>query len=109
LINDPRRGRLRSYKGQPQVVDDSVHRRIVREEGDDLHLTALMEPLTLLHEYCKAAALRAEHRIDLVNFTDHLGPAPPGDLRSLFLDDDQLPGRLLRLAGFPPMGIKEER
>jgi hypothetical protein len=30
-----------------------------------------MKPLTLLHEYCKAAALGADKRIDLVDFPDH--------------------------------------
>ena len=42
------------------MVDDSVHHRKVRNKGDDLH---------------RAAALRAEERVDLIHFTDHLGPA----------------------------------
>jgi len=41
------------------VVDDAVHSLIIRDEGDDLHLTA---------------ALGTDHRVDLVDLPDHLGP-----------------------------------
>jgi len=42
------------------VVDDAVHHGIVGEESDDLH---------------DAAAVGAGHGVNLIDFTDHLGPA----------------------------------
>jgi len=58
-----RRGPLRD-KGQLEVVNDPVHHGIVGEESDDLH---------------DAAALRADHRVNLIDLPDHLGPAFGGD------------------------------
>lgn len=46
-------------KRQFQVVDAAVHNRIIGEEGDNAHL---------------AAAARAEHRVNLTDLADHLGP-----------------------------------
>jgi len=54
--------RLLRHKHELEVIDDAVHGLIIGYEGDDLHLTALMKPLTLLHEYCKAAAFGADKR-----------------------------------------------
>jgi len=78
--------RLRRHERQLQMLHDPVHNGNLRDEGDDLHLAALMEPLTLLHEYCKAAALGAEHRVNLIDFSDHLGPALGGDALQVLLD-----------------------
>jgi len=39
--------RLLRYKHELEVVDDPVHRQIIGYEGDDLHLTALMELLVM--------------------------------------------------------------
>ena len=52
------------------MVDDSVDHGIVSEERDDLHLSA---------------ALRADHRINFIDFADHLGPALGGDRPELLL------------------------
>ena len=57
--------RLRRHELKFEVVDDAVHGPELLDEGDDLHPAALMEPLTLLHEYCKAAAFRAALRSPL--------------------------------------------
>jgi hypothetical protein len=76
-----RRGPLRD-KGQVEVVDDAVDHGIVGEESDDLH---------------RAAALRADHRINFIDFTDHIGPAFGGDGPELFLhhpEKDRLLGPL---------------
>ena len=62
------------------MVDDPVHHGIVGEESDDLHL---------------AAALGAGQGIDLINLAANLGPTAAGNPQALFLDDDQLPRRLL--------------
>jgi len=48
---------------------------ILRDEGGDFPSAALMEPLTLLLESCKAATLGAGHRVDLVDLRGHLRPA----------------------------------
>jgi hypothetical protein len=100
------------------VFDDAVHGLIIGYESDDLHLTALMEPLTLLHEYYKAAALRAEHRINLVNLADH-GRASQSSMRlpnqgrpalgrdglKLLLGHPQNQRRDARLPHLPPVGV----
>jgi hypothetical protein len=53
LISNPWRGRLRSHKGELQVVDDSVEHREIGEEGNNLYLptrsaSSLVSALTLL-------------------------------------------------------------
>lgn len=63
------------------MVDDSVDDGIISDEGDDSHL---------------ASAGRTDKRIYLINFSDHLGPAPRWDLRALLLKkglDSCLAGR----------------
>ena len=65
--------RLLRYKHELEVVDDPVHGQIIGYEGDDLHLTALMEPLTLLHEYCKAALMEAMRTTRLPHFGQTIG------------------------------------
>jgi hypothetical protein len=47
-------------EGQLEVVDDAVHHGIVGKESDNLH---------------RAAALGTDHRVDFINFTNHLSPA----------------------------------
>jgi hypothetical protein len=105
LISDLGRWGPFRKEGQLQVVDDTVYNRIVGEETNDLHLTALMEPLTLLHEYYKAAALRAEHRIDLVNLADHGRPALGGDGPQLLLCDPEGESLPASLPDLPPVGV----
>jgi hypothetical protein len=46
------------------VLDNSIDDGRVGEESDDAHLTA---------------TLRADHRVNLIDFSDHLGPAPGRD------------------------------
>ena len=53
------------------IVDDGV----ISDEGDDSHL---------------ALALGTNQGIDLIDLAGHLGPAPPWDLPSLLLDDQEL-------------------
>ena len=48
--------RLRRHERQLQVIDDAIHRGILREEGDDLH---------------SAAALETDHRVNLIDFPYH--------------------------------------
>jgi hypothetical protein len=52
------------------VIDNPIDHGIVGEESDDAHL---------------AAALRADHRVNLIDLADHLGPAPGRDGPELFL------------------------
>ena len=66
---------LISFCSSPVVPEDSVHNGEIGEEGDDLHL---------------AAALGAEHRVDLIHFSDHLGPAAAGNPPPFLLDDQEL-------------------
>ena len=85
-----RRRRPLGDKGQLEVVDDPVHYGGLREEGDDFH---------------PASALRANHRIDLIDLPDHFGPALGGDAPRLLLDNAQRSRRQARLADLPPMGL----
>jgi len=50
------------HKRQLQMLHYPIHDGNLRDEGDDLHPAPLMEQLTLLLEYCKAAAFRAALR-----------------------------------------------
>jgi hypothetical protein len=61
-------------------LDDPVHHGIVREEGNYVHLTL---------------AFGTDQRVDFINLTANLGPAPPWDLPRLLLDDDELAGSFL--------------
>jgi len=60
LIGDVRWGRLVRGKCKLEVVNDAIDYGEIGEESDDPH---------------HAAALRADHRINFIDFTDHLGPA----------------------------------
>ena len=62
------------------MIDDPVHDGMLRQEGDGLHAAPLMEPLTLLHEYCKAAELGTDHGVDFIDLPDH-GSASPSSMR----------------------------
>jgi len=75
------------------VVDDAVHHRVVREESDEFHL---------------AAAMRAEHRVDLINLPDHLSPVLARDAPQLVLDNPERKSCQARLIDLPPMGIGVE-
>ena len=113
-----RRRPLRNER-QLQVIDDPVHDGMVRDEGDDLHPAALMEPLTLLHEYCKAAAFRTDHGVDLVDLPDQ-GSASPSSMRlpnqgrpalggetaEFLLDDSERRRRKARLPDLSPVGVR---
>jgi hypothetical protein len=57
------------------MVDDAIDHGEIREEGNGLHLSA---------------TLGTKEWINLIHFSDHLGPAPPGDLRAFLLDDQEL-------------------
>jgi len=126
-----RRRPLRNER-QLQVIDDPVHDGMVRDEGDDLHPAALMEPLTLLHEYCKAAAFRTDHGVDLVDLPDQgsaspssmrlpdQGSASPSSMRlpnqgrpalggetaEFLLDDSERRRRKARLPDLSPVGVR---
>ena len=56
---------------QLELVDGAVHHGIVGKESDDLH---------------RAAALRADYRINFIGFADHLDPALGGDRPELPLN-----------------------
>jgi hypothetical protein len=60
------------------MIDDAVDHSIVCNKGDDLH---------------PAAALGADHRVNLIHFADHLCPALGGDGPELFLDNEISSGR----------------
>ena len=87
-----RRGSLRD-KRQLEVVDDAVHHGIVGEEGDDLHL---------------ATVLGADHRVNLIDFADHLGPALGRDRPELLLHNQERDSGLTCLPDLPPMRISVE-
>ena len=69
-MGEMRRGRLVGDEGELEVVDNPVDHSIVGEEGDDLHLSAASE---------------ADHRVHLIHFPDHLGPALGRDRPELVL------------------------
>jgi len=87
-----RRWSLR-HKCQLEVIDDTVDHGIVGEEGDDAHL---------------AAALRAEHRVNLIDLPDHLGPAFGGEGTELLLHHSERNRHQARLLDLPPMGVPVE-
>jgi hypothetical protein len=57
------------------LVDDSVHHRIVHNEGDYFY---------------RRAALRKDERVNLINLADHRSPTPPGDFWAVLLNEDEL-------------------
>jgi len=75
------------------VIDDPVDHGIIRNKSDDIHLSS---------------ALITNQRIDLVDFSYHLRPAPARDSRTLLLNEDE--GMLigLCLSHFPPVGVRIE-
>jgi len=73
------------------VVDDLVLHGIVGEEGDDAHL---------------ASALRTDHGVNFIHFTDHLSPALGGD--GLVLDNPERKSRKVCLPDLAPMGVDVE-
>jgi len=75
------------------VVDNPVYHSIVSEESDDLH---------------DAAALRADHRINLIDFANHLGPAFGGDGPELLLHHPDRKKPKACLPDLPPMRISVE-
>ena len=72
------------------MLDDPVHHGIVGEEGDDAHL---------------APAQRAEQWVHLMDFSDHLSPAPAWDPRAFLLNDDEWMGVRLSPAHLTPVSI----
>jgi hypothetical protein len=72
LRSDSRWRRPLRDKGELEVVDDTTNHREVGKEGDDLH---------------RALPPGAEQRIDLVHFSDHLGPASGRDGPELVLNN----------------------
>jgi len=72
------------------VVDDPVHHAVVGEESDDLHLPT---------------ALGAEHGIDFIDFTDHLGPAFGRETPELLLHHPERKRPKACLPDLPPMSI----
>jgi len=75
------------------MIDDPVHHGIVGEESDDLH---------------RGAALRADHRVNLIDLADHLGPALGGDGPQLILDNPQRKSLKTCLPDLASMGIGVE-
>jgi hypothetical protein len=65
---------------------------ILRDEGGDFPSAALMEPLTLLHEYCKAATIGTDHRVNLVYLPNHFRPALRRDAPDILLDQPERQG-----------------
>ena len=62
LLEDMGGRRLLGSERQLEVIDDPIHDGVLREEGDDLH---------------PAAAPGTDHRVDLIDLADHLGPDLP--------------------------------
>jgi len=90
LIDKMRRRGSLGNKGQLQVVDDPVYHAVVGEERDDLHLSA---------------AARAGHRVNFIDFTDHLGPAFGGDGPELLLHHPDRKKPKACLPDLPSMGV----
>jgi hypothetical protein len=88
-----RRGRLICDESQLEVVDDSVDYAIVCEESNDLH---------------RGAALRSDHRVNLIDLPDHLCPALGGEGPKLPLQHPERKRPKACVPGFPPMGIGVE-
>ena len=71
------------------MVDDAIHDGIVCEESDDLH---------------GAAALRADHRINFIDFPEYIGPAFGGDGPELLLHHPERESLMVCL-DLAPMGV----
>jgi hypothetical protein len=93
LFEDINRRRLLGHERQLQVTDDPVDDRVLGQEGHNSH---------------PPPATRTDHRINLVDLADHLGPALGSDGLRLLLDHPQGHGNTACLPGFPPMGIGVE-
>jgi len=72
------------------VADDAIHHGIIGEESDDLR---------------RAAAMRADHRINFIDFADHLGPALGGDGPELLLHNPESKRPEASLFDLPPVGV----
>ena len=72
------------------MLDDTVHHREVAKEGDDLH---------------RAPALGAEHRVNLIDFPDHVGPALGREALELILDNPERGSLKASLLDLAPMGV----
>ena len=90
LISQVRRRGPLGGKCQLQVMDDPVHYGVVREESDDLH---------------RAAALRTDHRVDLIDLADHLGPALGRERPELLLNHPEGKRPKACLLDLPSMGV----
>jgi hypothetical protein len=93
LIGDVRWGRLVRGKCKLEVVNDAIDYGEIGEESNDPH---------------HAAALRADHRINFIDFTDHLGPAFGRETPELLLHHPERESLKVRLLDLPPMGIGVE-
>jgi hypothetical protein len=91
LLDDLRRRRPFSFKGQLEMADDPIDGLRVFDEGDDTHLSS---------------ASRTQQRVYLIDFSDHLGPAFGRDMADLFLNDRRMEGRDSGLASLASVGIR---
>ncbi len=77
-------------KCQLEVADDPIDNFVVFDKGDHFHLSA---------------ALRAEERINFIDFFYHLRPAFGGHMADLFLNDQRVGGRDTGLTHLSSVGI----
>jgi len=89
-MSDLRRRRSVGHEGQLQVLDNSIDDGRVGEESDDAHLTA---------------TLRADHRVNLIDFSDHLGPAPGRDGPEFLPNNPEGKRPKACLPDLSPMGV----
>lgn len=80
-------------KGQLEVIDDSIHHGLICEESNDPHFSA---------------ALGADHGVDFIHLTDHLGPAFRGNGSELRLHHAEMGNFAACLLDFPPVGVSVE-
>jgi hypothetical protein len=70
LLEDMRGRRLIRHKPKLQMIDNPIQNGLLRDESDDLH---------------RPPALGADHRVNLINFSDHFRPALRWDRLRLLL------------------------